>query len=102
MRSYITVEEEKIVSSDELKILGFTFGRRPTVRPHFEATRRKYAARKHSIRHLKKIGIKKEQLVRIYSNMVRPVIEFASQAISVCTQPLPLGGQARETHDLNH
>ena len=28
--------------------------------------------------------------------------ELTSQAISVCTQPLPLGGQARETHNLNH
>ena len=78
VRSYIESNGRKIVSGDELKLLGFTFGRRPTVRPHFESVRRKYAIRTHSIRHLKKIGIKNDQLVRIYSAMILPVIEYTA------------------------
>ena len=68
-----------IISADSLKILGFTFGRRPTVWAHFNEIKKKYVARTHNIRHLRKIGFSAERLCRIFSAMIRPVIEFAAQ-----------------------
>ena len=79
VRSFVEIGGKKIISGDSLNILGFTFGRRPTMRPHFEAIRKKYIARTHIIRHLKKVGLSSVTLCKIYCSLIRPVIEFAAQ-----------------------
>ena len=40
--------------------------------------RRKYSARSWTIRHLKRIGLDKTQLCRVYAALIRPVIEYAA------------------------
>ena len=78
VRSAIKIGDEVRKSQDTLKILGFTFGRRPTMHAHIETIRRKYAARSWSLIHLKRAGIPKAVLCQVFSSMIRPVIEYAS------------------------
>ena len=78
IRSSIEVGGELITSQDTLKVLGFTFGRHPTMQAHIDAIRRKYGARAWFIRHLKKVKLDKKTLTEIYSSLVHPVIEFAA------------------------
>ena len=79
VRSTIDIEGTQIVSGDELKVLGFTMGRRPTMRPHVEAMKKKYVTRTHVIRHLKKVGFANHKLTKILCSLIRPIIEFAAQ-----------------------
>ena len=73
------VNGEDLISGEKLKILGFTLGRRPTMRPHYESILTKYAARTHVIRHLKKVDLANQTLANIFCSMVRPIIEYAAQ-----------------------
>ena len=70
MRAQIKAGEEEILSTDTLKIVGFTFGRRPGPGAHIRALRVKYGARAHVIRHLKQIGVDQDMLVRIYLSLI--------------------------------
>jgi hypothetical protein len=79
MKSYIEGEERK-ESTDSMKILGFTFGHRPTVSAHVKALKDKYRKRAWVVRHLKRAGVPQEDLKLIYFSLVRSVLEYASCA----------------------
>ena len=81
VRARILTDDVEITSADTLKIVGFTFGRRPGVGAHVDALRRKYGARAYVIRHLKhQAGLPSEDLVRIYCSLIRPIFEYAAPA----------------------
>ena len=80
VRSFIRLPHGTKYSSDTLKIMGFTFGRRPGPGEHIKCLRKSYGARAWVIRHLKKIGMEQDLLVRIYCSLIRPVFECASPA----------------------
>ena len=50
---------------DKLKVLGFTFGKRPTVRPHVKSIRKKFRQRFWTLFNLRKNGFNNEELVRV-------------------------------------
>ena len=87
VRSFVRLPGEVRTSTDTLKVVGFTFGRRPGAAEHVKALRRSYGARSWAIRHLKRSGIGQETLVRIYCALIRPVLEYASPAFhTILTQ----------------
>ena len=78
MRSYIYVDGQKVTSADELKLLGYHFGRRPRPDVHVRELRRKFGARSWILRILKHSGIPDQSLVEVYCSLVRPVLEYPS------------------------
>lgn len=66
VRSYINVNGKRILSGNDMKILGFVFSTTPDVWCHLTHVQKKYAARAWCIRHLKKAGVPNDKLVRIY------------------------------------
>ena len=71
--------EGKLVRSDnELKILGFLFGRSPSVGYHVNYMIKKFNRSIWSVRHLKRARLEKSCIVRAYASMMRPILEFAS------------------------
>ena len=65
-----------MTSGDTLKVIGFTFGRRPGATEHVKALRKKYRARAYIIRHLKKINIPQKTLVKVYKFFIRPIFDY--------------------------
>ena len=55
--TYIKHNGEKIVSTDTLKILGFTFRNTPSVRPHVDNLVKKAKMKLWTLRHAKKAGV---------------------------------------------
>lgn len=87
VNTYMTAEDGRIVSGDRLKILGFTFGTRPTAQAHLECMLPKMRRRLWTITHLKQAGMSKAGLTKIYFAMIRPVADFAAVAYdSLLTQ----------------
>ena len=80
VRSSVDIGEETLISGDSLKVIGFTFGRRPGAAEHTKNLRKKYGSRAYSIRHLKKAGISEETLTAVYKSFIRPVFDYASPA----------------------
>jgi len=74
------VNGDHIEEKATVKILGFTFGKRPTVQYHVEEIRKKCYKRIWMLRHLKRNGVTKPHLVKIYISMLRSVIDFATPA----------------------
>ena len=63
--SYINTGQEKIKSCNNLKILGFMFGPKPTVRPHIDNVMLKARKKLWTLRHLKRAGLGKEDMLRV-------------------------------------
>ena len=80
VRSYMNVENKRLVSGDSLKILGFTFGRRPTVHEHVNCLLSRLRRRLWAVSNLKFSGMKTGGLLKIYFSLVRSVADFASPA----------------------
>ena len=80
VRAQIKVGDEIITSADTLKIVGFTFGRRPGAAAHVKALRRKYGVRAHIIRHLKQKNMDCNPLVKIYCSLIKPIFEYGAPA----------------------
>ena len=59
-----------------IKILGFTFGSSPTVRPHVLTIRKKFRQRLWTLYNLKKHGFSEEELVKVYKTCFRPVADY--------------------------
>ena len=76
VRSFIYIGDQKITSGDELKLLGFYFGRRPRADIHIREIRRKFGARSWILRILKHASIPEKSLVQVYCSLVRPILEY--------------------------
>ena len=79
-RAFITEENgdklESLLPPATMKILGFTFGDTPTVRPHVMTVRKKFRQRLWTLYNLKKNGFSQEELVKVYKTCVRPVADY--------------------------
>jgi hypothetical protein len=64
-------------NSDSVKIVGFHFGRKPTVALHVYETISKVRRRYWILRHLKRHGLTENELVKVYTSHIRSCIEFA-------------------------
>lgn len=78
VRSYIVVDGSRLVSGDQLKILGFTFGKKPNVTEHVNAMLIKLRRRLWILPILKQSGMSRPDLVAVYFALVRPVADFAA------------------------
>ena len=67
---------ERIESCDEMKILGFNFSKKPTVHAQVKSIIKKFRQRYWSLRHLKKIGFNQEELVKMYTTVIRPIADY--------------------------
>ena len=67
---------EKIESGNSLKVLGWHFSPKPTVGAHIDALKRRFRERYWTLRHLKHNGFTKEDLVKVYVAVIRPVAEY--------------------------
>ena len=76
--SYIMTGDDEIKSGDTMTLLGFRFSSRPSVCAHIDLIRKKFQCRSWLIRHLKQAGVQDQDLVTIFSTIIRPVIEYAS------------------------
>lgn len=76
------VDEEgnRIESTDEMRVLGFYFGCKPTVDNHVQhvtsSLRRKFWA----LRHLDKLGMSEENLVKVYKCSILPIADYCAPA----------------------
>lgn len=63
--SYINIGEGlQITGGEELKMLGFVFGRHPNAGNHVKHIQKKYYAKCWTLRHLQKIGADEEMLTK--------------------------------------
>ena len=69
VNSYINHEDgTQTYGQEELKMLGFMFGRRLNTSAHISHIRKKFYATLWVIRHLSRAGVKKDELSRIYQS----------------------------------
>ena len=61
---------------DRLKVLGFVFGDKPSVRPHVESVIKKFRQRYWTLYNLKKNGFTTEELITVYRTMILPVADY--------------------------
>ena len=77
--AFIEDEDSSVLRSGKppgrLKLLGFTFGNRPTVRPHIMTIQKKFRQRFWTLYNLKKNGFTNEELVRVYKTAIHPVAD---------------------------
>ena len=92
VRSYINTSQKRIVSGDSLKLLGFTFGRRPNVNAHLAVLMPKLRRKLWMISHLKSAGMKPDYLLVVYLTAIRPIAEFAA----VCFHSMLTRNQSEE------
>ena len=78
--SYINASSERIISSESLKILGFTFGTKPNASAHISKVEQKFGCKIWTLRCLKKARIENGRLLELFNVLLRPVIEYASNA----------------------
>ena len=77
-KAYINLEDQKIMSEESLKLLGFVFGQEPNVNAHVKEIRKKFRGRFWSLIQLRKSGFCGRELMSLFNVFVRPVIEFCS------------------------
>ena len=81
-RSFIiTSDGTKILSVDKVKILGFHFNGEPSVKENLRVLQRKFKLRSWCLRHLKQNGFKNNELVRVYTAMIRPVAMYSTSVL---------------------
>ena len=73
-----TTTGEKSGCSEELKLLGFYFGRRPTCARHVQAMKRSFRGKFWLLIHLKQHGFTESELLRVYCTIICPVAEYCA------------------------
>ena len=78
--SYISPSEDgprvaSGVREDWMKLLGFRVSNQPGVSAHVEALLKRMQQRYWIIKHLRNFGVTKEEFVRVYKTVVRPVTD---------------------------
>ena len=65
-------------SAPFIKIVGFYFSSRPDVSLHVQETVKKVRRKYWIIRHLKRLGLTQQELVKVYTSILRSTVEFSS------------------------
>ena len=69
---------ERIGCQKKIKALGMVFGSRPTMDLQVECVVKKMRQRFWTLRNLKKNGFSDEELVKVYTTIIRPVMDYGS------------------------
>ena len=75
---FLTEEGHRLTGTDEIKGLGFKFGRRPNCGTHVEGIRQSFRERYWLLIHLKQHDFSEEELIIAYKAIIRPVAEYCS------------------------
>ena len=73
---FFDAEGQRIDSSKTMKVLGWHFSDRPCVDAQVEVMVRRFRERYWTLRHLKHNGFNNEELVAVYTAIVRPVADY--------------------------
>ena len=76
--SYIRDTENEIISTQNLKLLGFNFNSEPNANHHVTGLINKFYSKLWTLRFLKRSGMSSSNLLGIYSSTIRPSVEYAS------------------------
>ena len=76
--SYISAGQTRIESTNSLKILGFNFDTKPDASFHVTGLIDKFYARLRTLRFLKRSGMGKNYLIKVYKTVILPAIEYCS------------------------
>ena len=76
--SYIEHDDERIESTDKMKVLGFTLDNKCTAIEHLKVLKKKFANRIWIIRHLKRAKIESDKLLKVFCSLIRPIFDYAS------------------------
>ena len=68
----------RLSSGGGVKILGFHMDSRPTVHAHIDALKKRMREKYWVLRHLKRAGFLDEELVQVYTTVVRPVLDYCA------------------------
>ena len=74
----LDADGERIGCQGSFKALGMRFSDRPTVDAHVEYMERSVRSRLWTIRNLKNSGFTEEELVKVFTTIIRPVLEYAA------------------------
>ena len=75
--SFFYADGQRIESEEELKVVGFKFGKKPNVNAHFSFMTKKFNKRMWHIRNLKRSLFTQADQLKIYKAILRPVLDFA-------------------------
>ena len=78
LRVRIQVQGQQISGRESMKILGVTLDCDGSFKSHIEALRTKLRRRTWALAKLRKKGLPTEKLVKAYTSLIRPVVEYAS------------------------
>ena len=73
-----SIEGTRLESGESLKLLGFTFGPRPTCQLHVDTIKRSFRGRYWLLIHMKQHYYSEQELVKAYKTLVRPIAEYCS------------------------
>ena len=76
--TYIKTTDNILKSGETLKILGFTFDKNPDASYHVKNLVNKFYGMLWSLRYLKRNGMDRDDLTKVYQTMIRPAVEYAS------------------------
>ena len=71
-------DEDRLESTNELKILGFKFNNKPDASYHVGQLIDKFYSRMWTLRFLKRGGMESSDLLKVYETIIRPAIEYSS------------------------
>ena len=77
---FVSIENEKLISGDSLKILGFMFDTKPTPKAHVKYLIEKFNRSLWTLFHLRRAKIGEKVLIQVYKSMLRPLLEYGSNA----------------------
>ena len=73
-------DNNRIDSTDSMKVLGFYFSDKPTVELHVSIVIKKLRQRNWVLYHLKKLGFTNEELVKVYKTVILPIADYCCPA----------------------
>ena len=56
--------------------MGFIFGKKPNASYHIDYTRKKFCKAVWALNHIKRAGVDKEIMIKVYCVMLRPIVEY--------------------------
>ena len=77
-KATITLGNELVESSTELKLLGFVFGSDPNANKHIDYIKKKFRQRFWALIHLKNNGFSGNDIMSLFNVYIRPIIEYCS------------------------
>lgn len=68
----------RVDSTQEMKLLGFTFNSKADVWSQINALVKKFRNKMWTLRDLRKAGFNEQKLMRVYKSSIRPIVEYSS------------------------